>query len=368
MMLSYFWSIAPNETLKALPKEMSLLIIPIVFSFIPNYSSKQKELLIKYYSYTMIIYAIYFLSRACIRFYIHKEVAVFFYHGPQNDIDTGLVPRLLNAIHVSVYMTVAFIYFYTKPNKRIIHKILSFFLFFFIILLSSKNIIVILLVMIICYSIFYSKSANKARLINLLIITLLLGTIFSFKEIKERFLIEFTSNVEKESNEVQSVNKISIYEAWNNDKFTDNDFFPGGAFRVYQIRIFLELMNENPVFWNGFGLNASQKKLIEKEKEHKLYSGYGSFNFHNQYVQNFSELGFIGFILLVVMMIVNLRKGFTTVNFSHISFSILMISVFLTESFLWRQRGVNFFILFYCFFNFISKQKPEAERLSSTML
>ena len=69
----------------------------------------------------MLIYALYFLIRAFIRYFISFDSSVFFYHGPQNDIDTGLVPRLLNAIHVSVYMALAF-FIFIKDTKSIIEK------------------------------------------------------------------------------------------------------------------------------------------------------------------------------------------------------------------------------------------------------
>src|SRR5574343_1966670 len=107
MCFSYFWSYEPENTIKALSKECTLLLIPLAFSFLPPFTRNQIHLIFKYYSYSMLIYAIYFLIRAFIRYFISHDSSVFFYHGPQNDIDTGLVPRLLNAIHVSVYMALA---------------------------------------------------------------------------------------------------------------------------------------------------------------------------------------------------------------------------------------------------------------------
>ena len=51
------------------------------------------------------------------------------------------------------------------------------------------------------------------------------------------------------------------------------------------------------------------------------------------------------------MVVLNLKNAFKSKDFIHIAFAILMISLFLTESFLWRQRGVIFFMVFYCLFN-----------------
>ncbi|MFD2908602.1 O-antigen ligase family protein [Flavobacterium ardleyense] len=357
MAMSYFWSIDLKRTLQAIPKELSFLLIPLAFAIIPTFTAAQKNKIIKFYSYSMVVLMVFFLIRAFIRFIITKETTVFFYHGPENTIDTGLVPRLLNAIHVSVFVAIAFFYFFIKEYRTKLDQLFSVLLFVFIVLLSSKNIIVVFVLLLLVQVFFYSKIANRLRLRNLTILLIILGGVISFSNIKDRFLIEFTSNTDKSLssnmsvNNAEGVNVISIYEAWNNDKFTPNDYFPGTAFRVYQIRVFTEFLSEESMFWKGFGLNASLNKLLEKENQHNLYPGYGNYNFHNQYVQNFAELGFIGFLMLLVLLFINTINAFKSKNFIHIAFAILMISLFLTESFLWRQRGVMFFVLFYCLFN-----------------
>ena len=355
MCVSYFWSIDLKRTLSAIPKEIALLLLPVAFMLIPTFTKEQKDKILKYYSYTMLIYVVFFLIRALIRFLITKETSVFFYHGPDNETDTGLVPRLLNAIHVSVYVSIAFFYFFIKEHKTKWEQAASILLFVFVILLSSKNIILVLLILIQVF--FYSKIANRLRLRNLTIILILLGFIVSFSKIKERFLVEFRTNSDKSIshnvalNKSEGINNISIADAWTKEQFHPSDYFPGTAFRVYQFRMFTEFLEEDAIFWKGFGLNASLNKLLEKEKQYNLYPGYGTFNFHNQYVQNFTELGVIGFLLLLIILFVNTKKAFSSKDFMHIAFTILMISLFLTESFLWRQRGVLFFIIFYCLFN-----------------
>lgn len=254
-------------------------------------------------------------------------------------------------------MTIAFFYFFTKELKNKIDYLIISFLFVFVLLLSSKNIIVVFVLLSLIYVFFYSKIANKMRLRNALIIVSVIGVIFSFSRIKERFLVEFQSNTDRGlSHNITTINTndvhfVSIYESWNNKEFNHADYFPGTAFRVYQIRMFFEFLDEEPIFWKGFGLNASLNKLIEKEKKYNLYPGYGTFNFHNQYVQNFAELGVFGFILLLLILVLSLKISFLRKDFMHIAFTILMISLFLTESFLWRQRGVVFFTAFYCLFS-----------------
>lgn len=361
MGLSYFWSIDTARTLNAIPKGIGFLLLPVIFLWIP-YSSQQKEKAISIYSYAMVFYVIYYLLRAVVRYTITQDSNVFFYHGEYED-DFGLVPKILNAIHFSVFVAIAFFYFLTREVKTTANMFITFLLFGFIVLLSSKNIILVVVALIIVYFLFYSKVANKFRLRNLMVMVFIIGLMFSFGKIKERFQIEFQSNTNKSlsSNVIngapEGVHNISIYEAWFNESFTPNDFFPGTAFRVYQARLFFEFLEEEPIFWNGYGLNASYKRLEEKGIKYNVFlgntitEGYQKKNFHNQYLQIFAELGFIGFVFLILLLSINLRNAIKKKDFIHIAFTILMISLFLTESFLWRQRGVVFFMVFYSLFN-----------------
>ncbi|TXI68131.1 MAG: hypothetical protein E6Q46_01775 [Flavobacterium sp.] len=352
MTISCIWSIDFLGSLKALPKESSLLLLPFAFALI---FYQNKDLLIKFYSSSISLYAIFFLLRSVFRFFTENSTTVFFGHE--------LVTKELNAIHFSVFVSIALFYFLTKANKAIKDYLQLILLVLFLLLLNSKSIILTNIILIGLYFFFYSKSANKMRLRNMvLLVSLLLSFVF-FNKIREK--IEFEFQLHKENNightvipkEVVGEKIISMKEAWENDKFEQSDFFSGASFRVYQFRMFLEIMKEENVLFQGLGLNASYKILKEKGMKYNVFrgngttEGYQNKNFHNQYVQIFAELGLIGFILLVLILFLNLKNAINNKDFIHIAFAILMISLFLTESFLWRQRGVVFFTAFYCLFN-----------------
>jgi O-antigen ligase len=375
MVLSYFWSINPKESLASLSKELPLLLIPLGFLIFKTNTSEQKKKIIEYYSYIIVAFVLYFSVRAIVRYAIHHDSRMLFYHG-ENDKDYGLVPKLLNAIHMSVFVAVAFFYFFTKEIKSKADNFFSILLFGFILLLSSKNIILVVIGLSLINIFFFSKTAQKLRLRNLIVFGALVVILFSVGRIKDRFKSEFQTNTENSLSTAviegipPGVHYVSIKEAWTNPTFTPNDYFNGTAFRVYQFRIFTELIKENPVFFTGFGLNASYPKIREKAIQYNLYmgvendsdSGYQSKNFHNQYVQNFAELGIFGLILLLIILFVNVKNAIQSKDFTHFAFAILMISLFLTESFLWRQRGVVFFTIMYCLFNSgISIKSSKAE-------
>lgn len=361
MMCSFLWTIDIERTAKAAPKEAFLLVIPLLFAVIPRFSRNQMDKISKYYAYGFVIFALFFIFRAVIRYFILLDTDVFFYHQDQ-DKDLGLISKDLNAIHFSVFSILAYVHFLANEIKTVWQKVAMSILLFFILLLSSKNIILVAILITLIYILYFAKSANRMRLRNLIVFTLIIGIVVFFGKIKNRFEAEFQSNTNKSfSHNVidgvpVGVHYVSIYEAWNNESFTPNDYFPGTAFRVYQARLFFEFLNDEPIFWKGFGLNASYKKLEEKGEKYNVYKGtgneegYQNKNFHNQYFQNFAELGIFGLLILLTMLFLLLKKAIHNKNFIHFTFSILMISVFLTESFMWRQRGVVFFIIFYCLF------------------
>jgi O-antigen ligase len=226
-----------------------------------------------------------------------------------------------------------------------------------LVLLSSKNILVIAFGLAVIHLFIEVKGRMKAASLWLGIagIALVLG-LFSSK-ILDRFQIELESNITEKSINTelsapgQNVYNVSVDQAWNQAVFSANDYFPGTAFRVYQIRIFLELLQADPILFTGYGLNATDAKIAQKQVEHQLYADYGHKNFHNEYIQLFAELGIFGLVLLLTLLYINTRNAVRTKDFAHISFAVLMISLFLTESFLSRQRGIVFFTLMYCLFN-----------------
>jgi O-antigen ligase len=367
MLVSFFWTIDKNETLPALSKELSLFIIPLCFIVFGRVSEIQKQLVLKCYSYGILLYALFYLIKAAIRYFATNDIDVFFYHE--------LVTKDVNAIHVSVYMAISFFYFYTKPAKKFIDFLSIAVLLAMVILLSSTNIIAAFVGLIIVYHLFYSKLSKQMRLKNLIVLLLLILSFAFIGVLKDKLRQEYetimtdsTVNdvISKENN--STFYNVSIKQAWTNATFNPNDFFPGTAFRVYQFRIFLEMLQEDGIFWKGYGLNASYPKIEKKSIAYHVYQGdesndgYQKMNFHNQYVQNFAELGVFGFILLLIMLIVNVKNALKSKDFVHFAFAFLMISLFLTESFLWRQRGVVFFTVMYCLFNSgIGQKTPKVE-------
>ncbi|MDM1043205.1 O-antigen ligase family protein [Empedobacter falsenii] len=338
---SLSWTIEAKETGKYLSKGLFFIALPILFSFLPKIKIEKRQVIFNNYSYLMAIATIFYLLRALYRFIKTGESHYFFYHD--------LVTLDVNAIYISLFISFAFINLFIKKNKQWYDFLAVFLLFAFLILLSSKNVIVITLLGIII-SFFYNKSILKKKNILLILGVLVILMIPLGSKIKERFDLEIQNTTENVKLENGIIN-VSIENAWEQDSFGPQYYFNGTAFRLYQIRLFKEFLNEDHIFWTGYGASASQDKIIEKQKINKLVEYYGTLNFHNQYIQSFAELGIIGVILLCLMVVFNWIKAIKNRDFVFLFFTILTTSIMFTESLFHRQRGIVFFILLYCIFH-----------------
>ena len=351
MTVSLIWTKDFNSSIRGLSKGLPLIIIPLCFFLFPTLNSFQKNKIIQWYSYSIVIFTIFCLIKAIIRFLFTHNSSVFFYHE--------LVTEDVNAIHVSVYVTVALMYFVTKTVKTFLDKIALVLLLIFLIVLSSKNIISVFFILIFFYYWRHFKSVKKYNLLLAVGFFILISILFFTGKISNRFVAEYQSNVAEKvlkdedgkDNSAANVYYVNVKQAWSKKQFQPNNYFSGTALRIYQARIFKEMLQEDPIFFTGYGLNATDEKIRQKRIEHNLYSGYDNFNFHNEYIQIFAELGVFGLLLILIMLFIGILNAIKTKDFVQISFAVLMISLFLTESFLSRQRGIIFFTIMYCIFN-----------------
>ncbi len=350
MIMSLIWSVNIQSSLSGLQKSLSFIVFPFAFFALPNFNKDLLNKIFKIFSFSMSFYALFYLLNALVGFVDTHDFSLFFYNS--------LVPIDPGAVYMSVFASFALFYFIQLSHKSVFEIIALSILTIFLFLLSSKSIITVDFIIIICYYAFFAEIPSSTKTLTIFMVSVFLFfSIFFVKEVKERFMIEyetaFVDNTLENSLEKANVkiHNVSIEEAWNDTKFNKTDFFPGTALRIYQIRIFKEIMLENNKFLTGFGLEASQEQIRLKASENNLHQDYGEYNFHNQYLQTFAELGILGLIVLVWMLFVNIINALRNKDFLHIAFAITMIMLFLSESFFCRQRGIVFFIVLYCLFN-----------------
>lgn len=341
-LLSYFWSVEKDQTLKGIQRMIVLILVPLAFMLLPNISKKKLSSVLKYFTISNAFLGGVFIISSLAVFLETKDVSAFTYHNLVSIFE-------LNAIYVSVIFALSFFYLLSLENTRLWQKGLIVFFLIFLFLLSSKTIMLVLGLSFIVY--FFSRKGshfNKRRfIIGSLFFSLIMG--ITAVTVYERFVFEKNS-------------KLS--EVWNKEEFGKVYLWTGSSIRLLQARIFKEQIKEESIFLSGFGLFASKENIIKRHLEFNTYPEFHNYNYHNQYIQIFSETGVFGFILLLLMIFFTLRKAYKNNDFFFIMFGITIAFVCITESYLWRQRGLFIFIIFYCLQFKIADSKTKASEYS----
>jgi len=156
------------------------------------------------------------------------------------------------------------------------------------------------------------------------------------------FMPDAPDNVKQRVN--TEILKTRTTEVLTKNEFGQNYYWTGFGLRLFQARSYFEMVNEDHVFSMGYGISASQKKLIQKYQAYNIYPGFYNYNFHNQYIQILAELGILGFLLLISIFFLGIINSIKYKNRLFIVFNFLILFLCITESYLWRQRGMVFFI------------------------
>jgi O-antigen ligase len=322
--LSLLWSVDIEESAEDLSSIISYIVLPIAFFLLGKKYPLNINRILHVFAYFIAGMALFCLLAAIYRMLNGADIEVLFYHELSEQLNG------MNAIYLSLLTSFAFFTMILKSKKSKVDYLLALFLFAFLFLLSSK--IIVAATFFILLSILIAKRKKKiSKTMKIIGVSGLLLAVISSVYIQERFQEE--------------IERTKISEIFSTEAFGWDYEWSGADIRFLQLRAFLELAEEDQMYWKGYGFKASNKKLAEKHKEYKIYSKMIGINFHNQYLQIIAELGVVGLILLLGIFFLLLRRSLKTRDLILFSFTILVISVCITESLLWRQRGMVFFIM-----------------------
>lgn len=105
-------------------------------------------------------------------------------------------------------------------------------------------------------------------------------------------------------------------------------------------------------FITGVGSGDTNDALYESYRKNGLTGAYEhKLNAHNQYLQTFVGLGFIGFSVFMLLTLGQLVRAILKKNFIFFLFMFLTVINFMVESMLQKAAGVLFFVFFLCLFS-----------------
>ena len=327
---SLVYSLNTTVAYNDLALKITLLLLPVFILSVSLFPQNKKLLLLHLFAISMVSMAVYDLYNSFLEYETSNSISVFYYKN---------LPHLLVgkphylAWYYSFAIFIALREIIVIKKFRLSWAFASIILLFSLILLSSRAyLFAFLLIASISTLVWISKKeSSKGRLFNILgAFAILLGIIIAVPNTRERIADTFV--------ELNKLVDSSDYRQTNP--------------RVYIWKYSIGLIVEKPIL--GYGIGDAKEELSKALKNCDALFWNGnknvplhskSLNFHNQFLQTWAEVGILGFLLLLFLMI----RPFYIKN-QHPLFLIfvgLTLIGFLTESMLERQAGVVMFAFMY---------------------
>jgi O-antigen ligase len=325
--ISYFSSENKSAALSAIEIKLCFLAFPVLF-FGSNLNATQvKKIVISFVSGCILVSFLCIFRASYLYFF--KDTNAFFY----SDFSYFMHPSYM-AMY-SVFSLLIVILFYKKwlAHLQLLNLKLGFIasiLVVTIFLCSSKmGIITAILLLPSTFSVFFYNQGYKKTIIGLIITSFVLVSV-SYKLFPSPF---------KRFQTAISVTKSS--------QTIDKSDAESTAVRILIWKESIKLIQNK--FWFGTSAGDVNDKLIESyEKEGLTGALTKKLNAHNEFLQTFIGIGFIGFSLLLIMTLFLIVYSFAKKNYILMLFSILISLNFMVESMLQTQAGFTFFTLFLC--------------------
>lgn len=321
---SLLWTTNLENTIQGVSASLPLLIVPVLISQYSNFDVNDFGKTIKVFSYCLLGYFVVCLVNAGILYMEDGYSSHFFYHNLVSVFKN-------NAIYISLAVAICILIGVNLPKKSTWDYLVTALLGVFLLALSSKNIITTTLLLTILTLLLHKRNYKRVALISIGLVTIVLALGVIDNPVKTRFL---------------SALNVNLQHVWTGQDFYSYAF-SGFEIRFFQWRILWEMIQNNQVGFFGLGLHNVDYLLNQYFSYYNLYKGYFYINFHNQYLQTLGELGFIGVVLLLVVLAQCLYRALKYSNKFELLFVVLFMVAFFTESYFARQKGIFLFATLY---------------------
>lgn len=303
-----------KEGIRNFEMQLPFLVFPLIF-FSVEITEKTKLILLKYFSYGVVVSAVFALLKA--GYFKLNNFGDYFYYdklGQLLDIHTT---------YFAMYVLIALLYFanFISRNtfkKRLLYGLCIVFLLLFLYLLSVRVSILALIVggLILIYG---NRKAITPKTIFLLIGGVLLIVLFYF-----------TPNFQKRFN-AKTPEGIAI---------SDVDT------RTVHWQSALEVIEKNNLFF-GAGTGDGHAILYDQYLENGFETGYiYQYNAHNQFLETTLYYGLFGLVFLITIIFIVVKKCYLFKNYLGVAIIITQIVFMITESTLESQSGIVLFAFF----------------------
>ena len=330
------WTVFSYNTTEAwniIERKIWLLIIPASFLLTKKTESSQNLHIILFVFLIMCLAASFVCYVNSIiniiahnSFSVHNDDRTYYYFSYYH----LTAPINISPIYLSLYCNLGFVVVLKTPfiKNKVLKNILAAYFVVFILLISAKIGIISLILILALYTYNFESSNLKIRMLigSGVIIILLIG-VSQFSFLKDRFLTSTKYDY-----------KEQYGHAWNSV--------------TYRLAIWscsLEAIKRKPLLGAGTGGGQASLEKIYAERGFS-WGLQESYNPHNEFLSAMLDLGFLGPVVLLIMLGALLHRAIRVKDILLISFIIIMFLFFLTESILLRQKGIIIFCFMYSLF------------------
>jgi len=329
ILIGLFWCDNTFPGLKLVEKNLSYIVLPIVIlpKYLKDIYKLQKTFVI---AFTLI--SIYTMVVVLWKANSSAEGLRWYFEYIEN---TGFHPT-----YMAVYSLLAIVFL---SNTRLFPKnknLSYFFIVFFVLFLFflASRIAILILASLLIFKLFLSF--ERKYLIGLVVVFLTGITLFFASEdfnYKTKQLLDFKG--------------VTYY---------DNNNYGSVSVRVAKIKASLKVWEEHK--WLGTGTGCLKPELVKAYRSKELECWPCSrnvYNPHNQYLHYLAEYGILGGLLFFGLLFFFIYNALKKKDYVLLEVMMIFLLVFLTESVLYRQKGITAFVLFTILIYRISTRKTE---------
>ena len=324
--------------------KFSLFLFPLLFSTSDAADMNRHAIVKIQFAYVAGCFfgMLILLLNAGYRYFLFHHTDVFFYTGLASTFHAGYLGMYLSfAVAVLAYFLVAGDHSHSRRVWVWVSLLIGFFIFMIFLLSSKAGIISLGLV----FGMTAAYVAGIRRKFIPGIVILVTGGVLFFG-----LFILLPVTTERFSN-IRYVAKPGM----KSEGIRRNE---SNSERVMAWKASFRVIRKNILF--GTGTGDVKDALIEQyQKDNSTPAYTQKLNAHNQYLQTFSTLGLVGFLLLLCLILQSFRMALMTKEYLYFAFLVIFSFNLLVESMFEQQAGV----IFFAFFNtlFYQYQKDESE-------
>ncbi len=328
--------------------KLSFFVLPLLLGSVRPLARQQVRRLTYLFVAACAVGTLYALVRAGLAYLGDGNAEHFFYHELSGFIG-------MHGIYFAIYVSFCL---FVSADFLIRHRgegssrltwgagLLMLLFSVTIILLSSKTMILLLVVYLNVFLVLYAAKGRRRYMLGAVVAAnVLLGAaLLSLPFVRERFR--------------NALNTDFSYMRQGEYEF----YYTGISMRVAIWKVCTDIIREQGTWLWGVGTGDGQLLLDEKYHAYGFYTGNPAlndrgilgFNAHNQYVQFLLSVGLLGLGGFLALLVLSMRLAVRSGQHLPAMLLVLLAVSCLTESVLCRQKGVVFFMLFYCLYTFHS--------------